>query len=221
MPHPPSRFRILAWVAALLALPLLWKLGWAYGPALARNPDGSQPALFTFKAKAILMAELGFPRTLELTLPPPEPLSNAAAQLQLMGYWDGRGWTPKGTALGRVEGRSLKVDAGTLDLEAVERVGAATPEPDPEKTGVVRAEVSYRLRWTFNPRLQDLYQHRALVPLHPPRGLRLDAPGKTLTERVQLVRRGLSWTVETDPAGPRRPEVGTRNSRWAWLPWIF
>jgi hypothetical protein len=209
----PNPHRRLFWRLGLLAaLPILWFSTLRFGPALAAlGRSEPAPAVFGFQARGLLLAQLGYPRTLEASLPPPAPGSNEDAQLRLMGYWTGREWSAKALSSGRLDGKALKVSAGKLDI--IEIVGV-TPARD--YNGPQLCQVDYRVRWTYKGELDEFMRVRELVPYHLPRNLGIQKPGGVAAKQVTLERKGLGWSVQ-DAEELRGREAGLPNPNYRAL----
>lgn len=200
-------------VLGLALVPCLWKLVLLEGPALTHLGQGAPPALFRFHAHGLVLSELGYPRDLEGTVPAPHPGSNPSAQLQLMGWWDGRAWTAKALAQGRLSGRDLKVRLGHLTLTDVQEV---TPARD--YNGPSMCQVDYRVRWELPQDQAEPFRVQALVGLRLPPGLRM--PGQELAQQVTLERTALGWRVQ-EASQVRHSAAGVGRTRWAWLRWLL
>lgn len=207
--------RRLLIAGTLFAAWLLWKAVLLQGPALAHQGTGAPPALFKFQARGLIQAEVGYPRGLEATIPAPQKGSNAAAQLQLMGLWDGRVWTQKGVALGHLGGRDLKVRLGHLALARIQEV---TPARD--YNGATMCQVDYRARWVLPDAEAELLRLQPLTGLRLPAGVPLRMPGQELDQQVTLERTGLGWKVQ-DVSKVRGEAPGEGRRLWVWLAWVL
>lgn len=202
-------------VIAAAALALVWKGVLLLGPGLALRGEGAPPALFRFHAKGLILAELEYPRDLEATIPAPPTGSNQAAQLQLMGWWDGKVWTQKGLAKGRTGGRDLRVRLGHLSIAEVQEV---TPARD--YNGITLCQVDYRVRWDLPDSEAELFRLQPLVGLRPPAGLPLRMPGQMLVQQVTLERVPWGWKVQ-DSTKVRGHAPGLGRNWWSWVRWLL
>ncbi len=204
--------RLLA-LAAVVGLPLAWKAVLLEGPGLLIPSSGAPPAMFRFHAQGLVKGALGYPRPVEGTLPAPALGSSHAAQLALMGWWEGRGWSSKALAQGRVEGRDLKVRLGSLGL-----LGVTEVSPSRDYNGPRLCQADYRVRWELPEAERELYRVRELVGLRLPAGLRM--PGQELAKQVTLERTALGWKVQDQPQ-LQAQESGRERQAWTWLQWLF
>lgn len=200
---------------ALAGLWLVWKFFLLQGPGLLHQGVGAPPALFRLHAKGLIQAELAYPRTLEATLPPPHPGSNPAAQLQLMGLWDGRVWTQKALERGHLAGRELKVRLGSLVLAKVQEVSSAR-----DYDGTLMCQVDYHVRWELPDAEAELLRLQPLVGLRLPTGLPLRMPGQEMDQQVSLERTSLGWKVQ-DSTRVRGSAPGQGRGSWRWLGWFL
>ncbi|MFN8009999.1 MAG: hypothetical protein U0P81_01210 [Holophagaceae bacterium] len=208
-PLNPALRRALRW-GSMLLLPAAWFLLLRLGPGLA-SKEGPAPACFPFHAKGLLMAQLGYPRTLEARLAPPAPGSNEEAQLRLMGFWSGREWTAKARGYGRVEGPALQLLAGRLVLDEVVAV-----TPPRTYDGRTLGQVDYRVRWDYRGELDEFTRVKDLVPYQLPRNLGIPKPGGVAVRQATLARQGLGWTVQ-DAAELRLREPGLPSPNYRIL----
>ncbi len=208
-PMNPALRRTLR-LGALLLVPAAWFGALRFGPALA-SKERAAPACYAFHAKGLLMAQLGYPRTLEAHLAPPLPGSNEEAQLRLMGFWSGKEWTAKARGYGRIEGRALKLLAGKLRLE---EVVAVTPPRDYD--GKTLCQVDYRVRWEYRDELDEFMRVKGLVPYQLPRNLGISKPGGVAVKQAVLERKGLGWTVQ-DAAELRERDPGVPSPNYRLL----
>lgn len=208
-PMNPALRRALRW-GALLLLPVAWFGFLRLGPGFATK-EGPAAACFPFHAKGLLMAHLGYPRTLEASLPPPAPGSNEEAQLRLMGFWSGREWTAKARGYGRVEGRILHLLAGRLLLDEVVAV-----TPPRRYDGRTLCQVDYRVRWDYRDELDEVMRVKGLVPYQLPRSLGIPKPGGVAVRQATLERKGLGWSVQ-DAAELRQREPGLPSPNYRML----
>lgn len=200
---------------ALLGIWLLWKAFLLQGPGLLHKGAGAPPALFRRHAQGLIQAEIGYPRGLEATLPAPHPGSNPAAQLQLMGLWDGRVWTQKALGQGHVAGRDLKVRLGRLAMASVQEV---TPARD--YNGRTMCQADYRVRWELPDAEAEFLRLQSMVGLRFPVGLPLRLPGQEMDQQVSLERTSLGWKVQ-DATQVRGQALGEGRRLWTWLGWIL
>lgn len=208
-PLSPALRRTLR-LGALLLVPAAWFGALRFGPALASR-ETPAPACFAFQAQGLLLAQLGYPRTLEAHLAPPAPGSNEEAQLRLMGFWSGKEWTAKARGYGRIEGRALKLLAGKLRLE-----GIASVTPPRTYDGKTLCQVDYRVRWDYRDELDEFMRVKGLVPYQLPRNLGIPKPGGMAVKQATLERKGLGWTVQ-DAAELREREPGLANPNYRIL----
>jgi hypothetical protein len=202
-------------LVAAAGVALLWKGTLLLGPNLFFRGEAAPPALFRFHAKGLILAELEYPRDLEATLPAPPAGSNQAAQLQLMGWWDGKVWTEKALAKGRGAGRDLRVRLGHLSIAEVQEV-----TPARGYNGVTLCQVDYRVRWDLPDSEAELFRLQPLVGLRLPVGLPLRMPGQLLVQQVTLERVSWGWKVQ-DSTKVRGHAAGLGRSRWTWIRWIL
>lgn len=202
-------------ILVLAAVPLLWKALLLQGPALAHKGEGAPPAMFRFQAKGLILAELGYPRDLEATLPAPVAGTSHAAQLQLMGWWDGRVWLQKALAQGRPAGRDLRVRLGHLSLAEVKDVSVAR-----DYNGLTMCQADFQVRWDLPDAEGELFRLQPLVGLRLPSGLPLRMPGQEMAQQVSLERTSWGWKVQ-DSTQVRGHAPGHGGSRWAWLRWFL
>lgn len=199
--------RALLWIPGLLLAALAWKACWRYGPGLR---GGGAPALFEPQARMLLKANLGRPRPLWASLPPPEKGTSAEAQLRLMELWDGRAWTDKAVRNGRLEGRTLRVPAGRLEMARIRAVSAETQE-----AGAATCRIDYLLRWEWPDPDRELLRVAAIVGLKVPAPAGFTAPGQEAGRTLVLQREGWNWQPR---GGPREPG---RDPSWSRLAWLF
>lgn len=211
-PGPNWKRRAILAAVVLLA-PVLWKVGLRVAPSLTHRGEGTPPAMLKFQALALIKGSLGYPRPVEGALPKPAKGSGAAAQLALMGWWDGHTWTPKALARGRVSGQELKVGLGHLAL-----VGVVDVTPSRDYNGPQLCQADYRVRWDVPESEAELLRARSLVGLRNPKGLQ--TPGEELFQQVTLERTFLGWKVQ-DAAGLDGAGAGRGRALWAWLGWLF
>lgn len=205
-----NRFRrLLFWILGLLLVGVSWKAFWRFGPGLA-GPS----ALFGLQARVILLANLGPPKRVEASLPAPEKGSSAEAQLRLMELWDGRTWSGKATAAGRVEGRQLRVPAGRIEFV---RIAAISPEAVEEGKTICR--IDYRVRWNWPDQDRELQRVAAIVGLRAPAPAGFATPGQESGRVLVLERDGWGWRAR-EPR-PGRSEPGGRDRLWSYLAWLF
>jgi hypothetical protein len=207
----PGLKRGLRW-GLVLSLPLIWLGLLRFGPALAGlGRTEPVPGVFGFHAKGLLLAELGYPRQLEALLPAPAPGSNEEAQLRLMGFWTGREWSDKAHGYGRVDGRSLRLLAGKLEVADI--VGV-TPARD--YNGPTLCQVDYTVRWTYHGELDEFMRVKGLVPYQLPRNLGVQAPGGLGHKQVTLERKAIGWAVQ-DAAELHEREAGRPSPNFRLL----
>lgn len=202
---------ILGWKLALRLGPDLASRNWKPGEGFFEAPAPA-PGVFRFHAELLLRSGLGFPRALEGYLPEPGTDPNRRLQLEAMGWWKGKGWSPLALRYGTPEGAGLRLHLGRLVLDSVQSV---TPARD--YNGPVLCQVDYRVRWELPEDLKTLVLTRARSGLRLPERLGIQAPGGTEALQSTLVRSGLGWEIQ-DPDQVRRMLPGQAGgSRWAWM----
>jgi hypothetical protein len=198
---------LLAGIAiVLLKLVLLW------GPWLLSSRQRPVAAMFPLHARALILAELGYPRALEGFLPAPPPGSGAALQLGGMGLWDGRAWTSKALALGSVEGRGLRVRMGSLVLAGMGDISPCKAS----SSGSGLCTAFFRVRWDVGSDLKELVRTRLITGLSLPDRLGLSAPGGEEQVSLTFERKPLGWRLQ-NADGWRRQLPGRASGRWVWL----
>jgi hypothetical protein len=205
--------RRLAWGGSCLGALLLWRGILMWGPGLAHRGEGLPPAMFRFQARGLIKAYLDYPRQVEGYLPAPGRGTGPAAQLALMGWWDGHTWTPKALKRGRLEGTGLQVRLGRLEV-----VGIAEVTPVRDYNGPQLCQADYRVRWETSLFDQELLKADRLVGLRYPKGLR--TPGEELPLQVTLERTPFSWAVQ-DARALAASGSGPGSKGWAWLRWLL
>lgn len=209
MPARDRFRRTLLWILGLCLAGVAWKALWRFGPGLLDRGPGAA-ALWEPQARALLRANLGGPRRLWASVPPPERGTSAEAQLRLMELWDGRTWTAKAVGTGRVEGRILRVPAGRLEPLSGLAVSAERIE-----AGKATCRIDYRLRWDWPDPDRDLLRVASIIGLRLPAPAGFTAPGQEAGQTLVLQRNGWNWEPRKDPGDPGR------DPSWPWLAWLF
>lgn len=209
-----TRLYVVLWVAAGV---MLWKVGLRVGPDLASRSwkpgagffesAAPAPGLFRFHARLILGAELGFPRQLDGYLPEPGNDLNRRLQLEAMGWWKGKEWTPLAYRYGIAEGHGLHLHLGRLALDDIESVTNAR-----DYNGPVLCQVDYKVRWDVPMDLKTLVLTRSHSGLRLPERLAIEAPGGTQILQSTLERDGLGWKLQ-DAEALRKRLPGTPGGR--------